>query len=332
MPPSNKHHHRWAIVLAGGDGVRLRTFTKLTMGDDRPKQFCSFFGDHSLLGLTRERLNHRISANNSLFVLVRPHELFYKHELRQVRPTRKVEQPCNRGTLPAIIYGLLRAARLDPQGLVAFFPSDHYYADELAFMDGIDLAFNSAEQNPHSIVLVAAPAIYPATDYGWIELKDSDHGRADTILSVKQFWEKPSLDVATDLMSRGCVWNTFVMIGTAAAFEGAIRATAPDIWKAFEPLRNVNAAEEEFSKAQEIYESLPPADFSRLVLSKVPERLGVFRLGDVGWSDLGNPERLVEVLAKRDEKRDRLDVWCEAAQRISPAKSQPNEFSLAESA
>ena len=30
--------HRWGIILAGGDGVRLRELTRLSSGDDRPKQ------------------------------------------------------------------------------------------------------------------------------------------------------------------------------------------------------------------------------------------------------------------------------------------------------
>src|SRR5687767_9915461 len=32
--------NRYAVVLAGGDGTRLRSITKMIAGDDRPKQFC----------------------------------------------------------------------------------------------------------------------------------------------------------------------------------------------------------------------------------------------------------------------------------------------------
>lgn len=31
---------RWAIVLAGGEGSRLRELTRLIVGSPTPKQFC----------------------------------------------------------------------------------------------------------------------------------------------------------------------------------------------------------------------------------------------------------------------------------------------------
>jgi mannose-1-phosphate guanylyltransferase len=39
----------WAVILAGGDGVRLRGLTRSITGDDRPKQFCALVGADALL-------------------------------------------------------------------------------------------------------------------------------------------------------------------------------------------------------------------------------------------------------------------------------------------
>ena len=46
----------WAVLLAGGDGTRLRDLTQRIAGDQRPKQFCELFGGQSLLTQTRVRL------------------------------------------------------------------------------------------------------------------------------------------------------------------------------------------------------------------------------------------------------------------------------------
>jgi mannose-1-phosphate guanylyltransferase len=51
MSLSPNTNHRWAVVLAGGDGTPLQELTYPISGDARPKQFCDFFGGKSPLGL-----------------------------------------------------------------------------------------------------------------------------------------------------------------------------------------------------------------------------------------------------------------------------------------
>ena len=39
--------HLWAVLLAGGDGVRLRDLTRRITGDSKTKQFCRIIGEQS---------------------------------------------------------------------------------------------------------------------------------------------------------------------------------------------------------------------------------------------------------------------------------------------
>ena len=41
----------WGLVLAGGDGTRLRELTTLIAGAPIPKQYCRIDGDRSLLAM-----------------------------------------------------------------------------------------------------------------------------------------------------------------------------------------------------------------------------------------------------------------------------------------
>ena len=79
-----KHQQVWGVVLAGGDGTRLRSLTQLISGEDRPKQFCHVYGGKTLLAQTRARLAPAIHPERTAFVLVKAHEKFYRSELADV--------------------------------------------------------------------------------------------------------------------------------------------------------------------------------------------------------------------------------------------------------
>ena len=55
------HKHRWGVILAGGDGTRLKTLTRAIAGDDRPKQFCPLVGGKTLLDQTQRRVFRRLN-------------------------------------------------------------------------------------------------------------------------------------------------------------------------------------------------------------------------------------------------------------------------------
>ena len=82
------HGQVWAVVLAGGDGTRLRSLTQLISGEDRPKQFCHVYGGKTLLAQTRARLVHAIHPERTAFAVVKAHEKFYSSELADVEPRR----------------------------------------------------------------------------------------------------------------------------------------------------------------------------------------------------------------------------------------------------
>jgi mannose-1-phosphate guanylyltransferase len=288
-PPSG---HLWAVLLAGGDGIRLRDLTMRIVGDDRPKQFCPIVGAESLLRQTRARLNPLFSGDRQVFVVSRAHERYYSQELADAKSSLVIAQPMNRGTAVGIIIALVQIMQADPDAIVGFFPCDHHYSDDGLFRSIVRSATTIAERFPRSLVIVGAEADYEETEYGWIEpglaVLETE---AKPLYRVNRFWEKPALPQARALLQSGCLWNTFVTIGSAAAFLELVSCEVPDV-----VLSVTRAlAAKDLARA---YARLRSIDFSRDILAHQTKRLLVLRDSGSGWADLGSPSRVLGLLAK----------------------------------
>ena len=290
---------RWAVILAGGDGARLQSMTRAITGDNRPKQFVPVIGGSTLLNQTRRRVAASIEPSQTLIVVTEKHRRFYEPLAREVSPDLLLEQPVNKGTAPAILYALLRVAAKSPKAVVALFPSDHFFADDEEFMSHIDVALDAVEVQPETVMLLGITPTAPETEYGWIEPQPSILASAQrSITRVRKFWEKPSLSLATSLMERGCLWNSFVMVGSVEALLKLTRAAMPQLFAAFSAVKPAFETANEPTALAKLYAHIEDANFSHQVLAARPEDLMVMRVGDVGWSDLGEPNRVLSTLAR----------------------------------
>jgi mannose-1-phosphate guanylyltransferase len=289
----------WAVVLAGGDGTRLKSLTQLISGEDRPKQFCTVYGGKTLLAQTRARLAPTIHPERTAFVLVKAHEKFYSSELADIEPRQLIVQPDNKGTTAAVMFSLLRITAIAGDPVVAFFPTDHYYSNEAGFDASVHRAVKVA-QHTDTLVILGAEAEHAEVEYGWIEPGTRfDCPFTDALLRVRRFWEKPSHPTALALFARGCLWNTFVMVGRASIFLALLANTmAPSVWKAFTAAQRSGRHSADPMAQYKLWASLTAGDFSRQVLTLSTQYLSVLRVGDIGWSDLGTPERVSAAMAR----------------------------------
>ncbi|HEX4138459.1 MAG TPA: sugar phosphate nucleotidyltransferase [Bryobacteraceae bacterium] len=295
-----KADHLWGVLLAGGDGMRMQALTRRISGDSRPKQFCPIVGRKTLFEQTRARLEPLFARNRQVFVLSRDHERYYRGQLTEAGESLSLVQPVNRGTGTAMILALVNILERDADAMVAFFPCDHYYSCDDSFRATVRSAAAAGRQHPDSLVLVGAAANYPEAEYGWIEPEqDRFHSEAGPLFRVKQFWEKPPVHVARELLARGCLWNTFVIVGRAATFVELFRSQAPQtVTSLRQAIANVSL--------DSAYHLLPAVDFSRDVLTHVTPRLQVLRDRTSGWVDLGSPARVLATLMQNGIDADWL--------------------------
>jgi mannose-1-phosphate guanylyltransferase len=286
---------RWAVILAGGNGSRLQSLTRAMTGDDRPKQFCPLLGAKTLLAQTRSRVALNVNTTRSLCVVTRDHERYYRHELSDLRPAQIVEQPSNRGTGAAIAYSIARIARDDKKAVIGLFPADHHYEDVETFRRTVDRAYVASLQRPDLVFLLATEPDSAEVEYGWIEPGDPVAGLESEIFHVSRFWEKPSRDTAEDLLTRSCLWNMFVMIGSLGAFRTLLYSSFPDMMRQFELIEQFPSAERD--TVERVYSALPPVDFSKDVLARHTRKVAVARVPNVGWTDLGQPARVHSFLS-----------------------------------
>jgi mannose-1-phosphate guanylyltransferase len=264
------------------------------VGDERPKQFCALVGPETLLEQTRRRVALAVPPECTTVVVTQAHQRFYAPLLAGVPAARLVAQAKNIGTAPAILYGLLHAAAMQPAAPVAVFPSDHHVSDDQAFMAHVDSAFEAVTTRPDLLVLLGIAPDAAETEYGWIEPGDPlPVGPPGSLARVRRFWEKPSLAVAQALLAKECLWNSFVMVGSVQRLLTMVCRAIPNLCEAFGPLREVFGTPAEKRVADAIYARTPSRDFSREVLATRPPSLAVLPVHGVEWTDLGDPRRLL---------------------------------------
>jgi mannose-1-phosphate guanylyltransferase len=295
QPNFDNAENEWAVILAGGDGTRLRSLTRRIAGDERPKQFCPVLGRATLLEETQGRAALALAPQRTLYVVNRSHQFYYAPILTGESSKNLVVQPANRGTAPAILYSLLRIAAVNSDAIVAFFPSDHYISDNQRFMAHIRTALYAARRSPDSVILLGLEPESPEVEYGWIEPAEIIPGETH-VRGVRRFWEKPDRRLAQVLQLRGCLWNSFVMVASARALLEIIESGIPELYRSLARVVPLLGTSGEPKMIDRIYARMEETSFSHQVLALHPDRLAVVKVTGVRWNDLGEPKRVMASL------------------------------------
>ncbi len=306
MPNPSQSSSRCGIVLAGGEGTRLRSFIHQLRGDFLPKQYVRFVGTRSMLEHTFHRAERLIPPERLFTVVNRDHlsHLEVKRQLLGRAPGTVVVQPVNKETGPGMLLSLMHVYRRHPESSVAVFPSDHFIAQEELFMDHVELAFGAVERNPSSLVLLGIQPREPEPEYGYIVPGREAH---PSLCEVLRFVEKPAPDAALKLIEQGGLWNTMVMIFKAKTMVDLVCRAAPQLHRVFANILEAIGTTHEVQTISVAYQQMDAVNFSKGLLEtfSVRSTLMVLPVQDVYWSDWGSEQRIMSAVQNaRNLKRN----------------------------
>jgi mannose-1-phosphate guanylyltransferase len=308
----------WALVLAAGEGTRLRSLTTTPSGAAIPKQYCSLRNGPSLLEEALQRARAVASNAHTCVVVAKQHRRWSEPQLQSLPIENRIEQPENRGTANGILLPLLHILERDPGAEVVLFPSDQHVREEAVLARALREAVAQLRRRSDEIVLLGLTPEEADPELGYIVPGEADTQGAWEVL---QFVEKPTVSRARELIARGGLLNSFIMASAGQTLLALFRRRIPEIVTAMRSAvrRDLTSCAEPRATAR-LYAQLPTIDFSRDILPGQEAYLRVLRVPQCGWSDLGTPQRVACALRAAPEREtdidsaDELDRWSLAAQ------------------
>jgi mannose-1-phosphate guanylyltransferase len=205
-----------------------------------------------------------------------------------------IVQPSNRGTAHGVLLAVLSILEHDPFARILFLPADHYVADESALAGSLRETAALLNRNAQGLVLVGIEPDEPDPELGYIVpgqmLRDGSY-------TVEQFVEKPQPKMATELLSSGALWNSFIFAANGASLLGLFRER---IASSVEDIETALAREDRSYALAQAYERLDSVDFSRAIMQGAEKSLRVIAAPQCGWTDLGTPKRVADTLRRLD--------------------------------
>ncbi|MCB9747393.1 MAG: mannose-1-phosphate guanylyltransferase [Candidatus Omnitrophica bacterium] len=294
----------YAVILAGGSGTRFWPMSR----ENKPKQFLDVTGNGTLLVETLKRIKTKIKPARILIVTNAKHQKEIQRQTKSLRiPAANIMlEPQGKNTAPAIGWAAERIYRNDKNAVMAVLPSDHLITNKKNYLQTLEQAVKLAQED--YLVTFGIVPTRPETGYGYMRIAPKK-GNGRSLLKVVQFTEKPNLAKAKQyLKTKKYFWNSGMFVWNVAVIRKELQAFTPKIYQLL--------ADKSELQIKRNWTKLPSISIDYGILEK-SERVVAVRAANIGWSDLGSWESLMEVLAKKKTdnifKGDVIPIDCKGS-------------------
>ncbi|MBM2618984.1 NTP transferase domain-containing protein [Actinoplanes sp. LDG1-06] len=282
----------YGVVLAGGTGTRLWPLSRA----GHPKFLHPLTGtDASLLQATVDRLDLLAPMDRIFVVTGVAHAAAVSRQLESVPEANVLVEPSPRDSCAAIALAAAVIARRNPEAIMGSFASDHLISDKEGFTEVIRKAMVGAREG--LLMTLGITPTRPETGYGYLQCGNAIGD--SPVLSVEEFKEKPTYDVAEGYVKSGnYLWNAGMFVWRVDAFLAELTRQQPQLASGISRIAQAweTGAREEV--LGEVWPTLPriSVDYAVMEGAATVGRVGTVT-GDFGWNDVGDFHTLGEVLA-----------------------------------
>lgn len=273
------------VILSGGSGHRLWPLSR----SNNPKQLLTLFKNKTLLEQTLDRAK-KICPSKNIFIISNSNYQDKTLKLigNKIPESNFIFEPIKKNTAMAIIIAINHIKKINPQATITTIPSDHYIKQILKFKKTIHNSIKLANKY-NQIVTIGIKPTFANPSLGYILPQQKNQ----PFSKVSLFMEKPSLEIAQNLVKKGALWNSSIHTFTIPDIIAEFEQIQPEYVEILKTLENSGNS---IKITKNVYNKAPNLSLDKLLAEKSQHLLVIS--SNFEWNDIGEWNSIYRQLPK----------------------------------